>query len=235
MVSVTSMRKTIIVLCLCLPCICSAQADKFDFGLSTTVFFRPSETYINTYNHLFGAIGLDGVLRVNGTEETDMSFVLNTGITDDIRKFDISVSAQVKTSLYFVNINPSVVIPSKWPHIQFCLGIGTLVRLGQDVVFSWDNSPSGGNYITVDSMNKLINANTRSVMPYMSFGISKDIRKHFRLEFTLRPTLINLYEPGTTINFSYNSGNTFGSTILELNYQPIYVGFRFFYFFKGAQ
>jgi len=225
------MNKTIVVLCVCIPTLCNAQQPKFDFALSAPLYFRQAETYVDPFSHLFGAIGLDGVLRVNGTEETDMSFLFNAGFADDIRKFNVSTSTTVKNSLYFININPSVVVPSKWPRVQFCLGIGTLVRLGQSVSFSWGSSVPGP-YTTTDSMNKFIDANSRTFMPYMSFGISKDLNRHFRFEGTIRPTLFNLYEPGSNINFYNNTGTSSGGTVLELNYQPIYVGVRLYYFFK---
>lgn len=171
---------------------------------------------------------------MNGAEETDMSFMINTGITDDIRKYSPSVNTKIRNSLYFFNINPTVVIPSKWQHIQFCVGIGTLVRLGQDVVFSWSAS-STGRGTSIDSMNNLLNDNARSIIPYVSFGVADDITNHLKLEFTIQPTLLNFYEPGTDMNFYYATANSYGSKLLQLNYQPVYVGFRLFYFFKEVK
>ena len=63
--------------------------------------------------------------------------------------------------------------------------------------------------------------------------MSGDIGKHLRLELTVQPTLRNLYEPNTNMVFVYNTGYTTGSANLELNYQPVYVGLRVFYFFRG--
>jgi len=227
------MYRAIIVLCLCFPELCVAQDHKVDFGLSTPLFFRRAHpnNEITDHLNLFGAIGLDGVLRVKGAEETDMSFMLNAGITEDIRKFSINYISKVKTNLYFVNINPSVVIPSRWEHIRFCLGIGALVQFGQTIALA--GVTEGGGYSNAGSMDSLLRANGREIMPYISFGMSGDIGKHLRLELTVQPTLRNLYEPNTNMVFVYNTGYTTGSANLELNYQPVYVGLRVFYFFRG--
>jgi len=229
------MYRVIIVLCLCIPGLCSAQDHKVDFGLSAPLYFRPAHphnTYSEHYN-LFGVIGLDGVLRVKGDEEGNMSFVLKAGITADIRKFNINYISKVKTNLYFFNINPSIVIPSRWEHIQFCLGIGALIQFRQTIAMA--GVTDGGGYSNAGTMDSLLKANGRGIMPYMSFGISGDIGKHLRLELIVQPTLRNLYEPNTNITFVYNTGYTIGSTNLELNYQPVYVGLRLFYFFKGNE
>lgn len=228
------MQKVLLILCLAIPTLCTAQGHTIDFGLSTPLFFRPSLQHEITegHLHLFGVMGIDGVLRVKGTEENDMSFVMNVGISDDMRKYNAGYSMRVSNNLYFVNINPSVMVPSKWPNIQFCMGIGTLVRLGQGVVYSWSaTSMAGGT--SLDSMDNLLTDNARNIIPYISLGLSDHISKHFRLELTIQPTLLNFYEPGTSIDFTYTTGNSSGSTLFDLNYQPVYVGVRLFYFFKG--
>ena len=225
------MYKTTFIICLCLPLWCGAQDRKIDFGLSAPLFFRPAEAHVDVFKHLFGAIGLDGVMRVNGAEETAMAFVVNAGIFDDIRKFSTSVDTKVKNNLYFVNINPSVVIPSKWPDLYFSLGIGTLVRLGQDVSFSSSASGQGGGN-SLDSMDRFLNTNANPIIPYVSLGLQLDITDHMRLEFTLRPTLLNFYQPGATMNFTYNTGSSSGVSPIDVNYQPVYAGLRVFYFFR---
>ncbi|MDR3678711.1 MAG: hypothetical protein P4L41_02020 [Flavipsychrobacter sp.] len=226
------MHKTILILFLCMPTLCIAQPPKIDFALSVPLYIRQSENHVDPFRYWFGATGVEGVLRVNGTDETAMPFFLNVGITNDIWKSSIATTAMVKTSLSFLNINPSIALPSRSPHIQFCLGVGTLIRLRQSIGFRWGSSASG-SYTTVDSLNKFTNANSRSVLPYISFGMAEDIGKHLRIEFTFRPALLNLYEPGNSINLSNNPGTPGGGTVFALNYRPVYGGFRFFYFFKA--
>lgn len=223
------MHKVIIILCLCIPCLCVAQDYKYDFGLSAPSFFRPAHAHTKLYNNLnlFGAIGIDGVLQIKGSDERSMSFVLNAGFTDDIRKFSLSYISKLKTSLYFIDINPSVVVPLRWTRIQFRMGIGALIQVGQSV--SLGGEPTSGPYSNLDSMKQYLKTNSRGILPYIALGVSDDIGKHVRLEFTINPTLLDLYEPGTDMTFSYNNG----STNLSYNYQPIYIGFRLFYFFKN--
>jgi hypothetical protein len=227
------MHKSILLFCFSLPVACDAQSHKVDFGLSASAFVRQAQTTTNPFSHLFGAMGVDGVLRIGGTEETDMSFVMNAGIADDIRKYNVSVDYKVRNSIYLLNINPSVVIPSKWQHIQFILGIGTFVRLGEDVSFSWGSSVPGGG-TTTDSMNRLLRTNARNIIPYVSLGLAGDVSRHTRLAFTIQPALLNFYESDTKLQFTYTTGTSSGGSLVELNYRPIYVGLRLFYFFKGV-
>ncbi|MBS1689648.1 MAG: hypothetical protein JSS96_13050 [Bacteroidetes bacterium] len=214
---------------------CGAQDYKFDFGLSAPLYFRTAHAHEKLSNNwnLFGLIGLDGVLCVKGAEPGSMSFVLNAGITDDIRKFSVDYSTKLKTSLYFININPSVIIPSRWDHIRFCLGIGALIQTGQKVALSRE-TVSGG-YSNVPDVDSVLKANGRGIMPFMSLGISDDIGKHMRLELRVQPTLLNLYEPNTDMVFNYGNQYRSSSSILHLNYQPVYVGLKLFYFFKGNE
>ncbi|MGN6568323.1 MAG: hypothetical protein ACTHJ0_10245 [Flavipsychrobacter sp.] len=183
--------------------------------------------------NLFGAVGFNGVVHVHGTEENDMSFVLNAGVMDDIRKFNVTFQDKVKSSLYFININPSVLIPSRWPQLQFCLGIGALVQVGQKVSFSWGKSYQGAGYVTsTDSIANYLSTKSRNIMPYISLGMAWDIRQRVKAELTIQPTLLNLYDPGTDVSVAYNTGYLYGTTSFRFNYQPVYVGFKFYYFFK---
>lgn len=229
------MRKAIIFLLLCLPHFSSGQDYQFDFGLSAPVYFRPAHPHevYNKHMNLFGAIGLNGVVQVHGTEENDMSFILNAGVMDDVRKFNVTFQDRLKSSLYFININPSVLIPSRWQHLQFCLGIGALVQVGQNVSFSWGRSYQGAGYVTSpDSIGSYLSTKGRNIMPYISFGVAWDIRQRLKVELIIQPTLLNLYDPGTDVSVAYNTGYLYGTTFFKFNYQPIYVGFRLYYFFK---
>ena len=223
------MYKFLIAICFCIPYLCAGQYYRYDLGVSAPVYFRPSQahTYSNGY-HWFGAFGLDGVLRINGTEEQAMGMELNAGIAEDMRIFGIDADTKFKTGIFFVNINPTATIPSGWKGVRFCLGIGALIWLGQNETVVTSSASQSFLYIStnLDSMDKLLNAHTRPVMPYISLGISRELTTHIGLEFTIRPTLLNLYDPGTR----------WGDTLsyIDLSYQPVYVGFRLSYFFRKA-
>ncbi len=221
--------KQLIVLCLCLPALCQAQADKFNFGLSLPLYVKYNAIDgENRFQRLFGATGIDAVLKVNGTEENSMAFVMAIGEFVDVRPFRLDVNSKLTTSLTFFNINPMVSIPSKWPCIRYNLGFGLLVRMGQGLEFSSENATSyPGYYATnLDTVDKILNNNSKIIIPFISGGVSADMGRHFQFQLTIQPTLFDFYEPGTHVNYA----TSFSRHDFLLAYQPVYVGVRLYYF-----
>ena len=226
------MYRTLIALCLLLPGLCYAQPDKFNFGFSVPLYLKYNVVNgENTYRRLFGATGIDALLKINGSGENSMSIVLDVGLTADSRPFRLDVSRKLRTDIFCLNINPSVTIPSKWQHIQYCLGIGTLVRLEQHVNFiSKTEDPAGFN-TGVDTVYSIINSKGRSIIPFISLGFSADVGKHLKLQFTVEPTLIDFYEPDTHVNYiAPGSQHDF-----VMAYEPVYVGFKLCYFIHPSE
>lgn len=224
------MRRILFVILWILPNICAAQTYNYNWGLAAPVYFRPAQAHEATDGsyHLFGALGIDGVLRINGPEENDMGFELNGGFVDDIRKIGISLGSKLEMSLHFVNINPSVTIPLPWHRTSICFGIGTEVLAGQKVTIKSEGYYYGST--NTDTLNTYLRSNSRPFMPYISLGFAKSLGQHFRIELNIKPTLLNLYEPGTAN--AVNASGGYGS--IDYRYQPVYVGIRLTYLFKSV-
>jgi len=222
--------KKLIALCLCLPVVCRAQTDKFNFGLSAPLYVQYNTIDgENRFQRLFGAFGIDALLKVNGTEENSMSFIMAVGEFADVRPFRLDVSSKLTTDLLFLNINPMVSIPSKWPRIRYNLGFGLLVRLGEEVDFSSENSQYPGYYATnLDTVSKILDSKSRGIIPFISAGVSADMGTHFQFQLSIQPTLFDFYEPDTHINYV----TSFSNHNFIMAYQPIYLGVRLYYFIR---
>ncbi len=207
---------------------CYGQAPVLEAGFSAPIFLKVNTTPDpKAKSSVLGATGIDFVLQVNGADENTMSFVQTIGITDDKRSFRTEPGSEIRTGLYFLNINPSVLIRSKWDNIKYSIGIGALVNIGQAVETSTSTNSTGTFYSSVDSATKQVADNSRGVIPFISLGVTWNIRKHLRAQLLVEPTLINFYEPDAKITYNIN----YVVKDIPLSYQPVYFGVRVFYFF----
>jgi hypothetical protein len=230
------MYKFFLAMALLLPDVCHAQPNnKFDFGCSVPLYIKYNPVLDeDPLQRMFGATGIDACLKVNGTEDNSMAFIMSLGLLRDTRPFRLDISNKLTVNLYLLNINPTVAIPSRWQHIQYNLGIGTLVRLGQGLIVSTSTDTGPGyHYTSLDSVDKLLTNNSRGVTPYVSLGLTADIGKHFKLQFTLQPTFLNFYEPDTHVQFVISSFSSYASSYFDMSYQPVYIGLKLYYFFHG--
>jgi hypothetical protein len=131
----------------------------------------------------------------------------------------------LSTSLLFLNVNPSVLLKTKWDNVQLSIGIGALVKLSQSFQFS-SNTSSGIYSAGFDSSDLEYKRNSRGVLPYVSFGAIWTIKQHLKLQGLITPTLLDFYDGRAKINYYVNQ------TKMEypMNYKPLYFGLRLFYF-----
>lgn len=221
------MHKCIFVFILSLPLFCYAEQRRVDVGLSMPLYikFNPLSGE-DVYKRIFGAVGLDAVIKLNGREETDMAFLFSAGLFGDRRKFHSDLETKLITSLYFLNINPSVTIASKWSNIRYQMGVGTLVHLDQNVSIVTNDQIGGGIYTTPQEVDSLLDKSHKPIIPFLSFSLLVDITKHCKLQCTLQPTLLNYYIKGTTVNFRRSTT----SRDFVMDYQPVFFGVKLYYF-----
>jgi hypothetical protein len=221
------MYKFILVFIFSLPVLGFAHQRRLDIGVSVPIYikFNPLSGE-DVYKRIFGAVGLDAVIKLDGIEESDMAFLFSAGLFSDRRKFHSDLETKLITSLYFLSINPSVTIASKWSNIRYQMGFGTLVHLDQNVSIVGNDQIGGGIYTTPQEVDSLLNKSYKPVIPFLSFSLLVDITKHCKLQCTLQPTLLNYYIKGTTVNF--RRSNT--SSDFVMDYQPIYFGVKLYCF-----
>ena len=221
------MLKILLFPFLCFPLLCAAQNNKIQFGASIPVFLKANtDIGAQVKSPVFLASGLELALMINGTEERSMSFMPAVGIFGDNRSFTTEKGSHINTTLYFINIHPSVLIASKWDNIKYSIGIGALVNIGNGVSVSSNSNSSGTFYTDPDTIGKKLNNNGRNIIPFVSLGATCTINKHFMLQAVIQPTLLNYEEPGTTLKYTIS----YKTQYISLSYQPVYFGFRIFYF-----
>lgn len=151
-------------------------------------------------NAMNAATGIYLALQMKGVDERAMSFLQMIGITDDKRSFQPEAGTKITTGLFFLNVNPTILIPSKWDNIKYNVGVGALINLGQSVEFSTSTQSSGTLYTSDDSVGRKIAEYSRNIIPFISLGVTWEIKKHFRAQFLAEPTLLNFYQPDSKIN-----------------------------------
>jgi hypothetical protein len=222
------MVKAFVCVVVLLPLICSGQSSKIEAGISVPLFFKVNTDFTSQLkNTITCASGIDFAIKVNGQDENSMSFLLLIGLLNDKRSFQMEPGSEISTGLFYLNINPSVLIRSKWDNLKFNIGIGGLINVGQNFSSSTSTPSSRVSYTNVDTNYQIINSNSRLLIPYISLGVLCDIRKHIKAQLLVEPTLQNYYEPGTKIAYQIN----YNRKEFSVGYQPVYFGLRLFYFF----
>ncbi len=211
-----------------LPMICFGQASKLEVAVAIPLFLKVNED-INSQakSSLLGATGIDLAIKVNGADENAMSFLQIIGLVDDIRSFETEPGSRIKTGLFFININPSVLVKTRWDNLKFSIGMGGLINIGESLESSTTTQSSGRYYTSIDSIEQVFKNNSRGLIPYISLGVMWNIRKHLKAQLLVEPTLLNFYEPDTKITYTIN----YSLRNFALSYQPVYFGIRLFYFF----
>ena len=212
--------------------ICIAQTNTCEFGVSLPVCLKANIVQpANGTHSVFGRSGFDAVLKVKGADEHAMSFMQVIGWEFDQTAFTISSGHMLRTTAHCININPSVLLSSKWETIRYSIGIGTLINVGNGLEESENNiSSAGGNnswYTNLDTLDRMMNDAKRKFIPFISLGLHCKVRKHLEGQLMLEQTLINFYEPNATISYVRN----YATYYFPIGHQPLYIGLRFFYFF----
>ncbi len=211
------------------PITCSGQTSMVETGVSVPMFLKVNADFTpRLKSSVIGATGIDFAIKVNGSDENSLSYLQLIGFMNDKRSFQIEPGSKIISEFYFININPSVLIKSKWDNMKFSFGIGGLINIGQDIGTSSSKNTSGNNYTNLDSSYQIIISNSRNIIPYISFGGVWDIRKHIKAQLLVQPTVHNFYEPGTKIEYKINNSEK----EIQLSYLPVYFGLRLFYFFR---
>ena len=210
----------------------SAQSSTFDFGASLPIFLKANIVQpSNGVHSLFGRSGLDAALKIGGADEHAMSFMQIIGWEFDETSFTLAKGHMLRTTAHCINVNPSVLLSSKWEPLRYSIGIGTLINIGNGLEESENNQPgNGGNnrwFTNLDTLDRMLNDAKRKFMPYLSLGLHYKVRKHLEGQLLLEQTLINFYEPDANISYVRN----YVTYYFAIGNQPLYIGLRVFYFF----
>ncbi len=210
------------------PLLCSGQSSVFEPAIAIPLFLKVNgDLNSHAKSSMLGATGIEAAIKVNGTGESAMSFLQIIGLLDDKRSFQTEPGSEISTGLFFLDVNPNVLIRTKWDDLKFSIGIGALINVGQSIESSTSTQSSGTYYVKEDSIDQVINNNSRGIIPYLSLGAVYTIRKHLKAQALLQPTLVNFYDPDTKITYNIN----YSLKNFPLSYQPVYFGVRLFYFF----
>lgn len=199
------------------------------FGIGTPLLAKANMAFGSKMKSSpFICSGVDLVLQVNGYDEQAISFFLLAGLEYDAQSFRISGADRIISERYFANINPSVLIPSKWEKLKYNVGVGTLVAVGQSVGTSSYNGTIATFYADVDSLADQLEHYSRKIVPFISLGLVFEPGKHFKLQFLLQQTLMGSYETGAKISYWYSY---YDRREFAISYLPLYGGLRFLYLF----
>ena len=209
-----------------------AQEQKLYWGASLPLAARFNVINgENTLRRTLGAWGIDGWLKVKGQNEQAMSLLLSAGILRDARPFRLDVSSVLWAKLYFMQINPTVLIPTHSPRTQWTMGIGCLFNIGHTTSFRTTSNAPLYYSTNIDSAANMLLSNSRSVLPYISAGIMHRISQHIALHATIAPTLLNYYAPGTEVFYE----TPYAQHNFVMAYQPIYFGIKILYQFRPEE
>jgi len=222
-----SVKKYFLILC-CWPGICHGQ-NLFEVGVGLPLYLKVNTDFGNKLNNNpIGSTGLDATIKINGRTETSISFQQILGITYDRIYFRPEEGTTLFTERLLFNINPSVMIPSKWQNMKYNIGLGVLLNLGESVSTSTNSSATVGVFNGVDSIQKQLLENSASIIPFITIGAVWEIKKHIRVQVSAEQTLLNFYRHGAEI--TYQQGY-YQYVTIPVSYQPLYLGVRLFYFF----
>jgi len=182
----------------------------------------------NSLQRSLGAIGVGGAITVAGTQENSMTFMQGISLMADVRPFRLDRYNIMKVKLHFVNINPSVIIPTRKEHTHITLGIGALCGIGHTTAFTTYQESSTFYSTDIDSVTRILRRESKGVLPYVSAGVMRDIGKKLRFHFAIEPVLMDYYQPGTHINYETN----LTQHDFAMAYAPVYFSMKVCYFMK---
>lgn len=205
-----------------------SQSKRYEIGIATSFIFK-----INTIQHTnirsspFSTIGLDMAFKINGYDENSVSFLQLAGFYYDRVSYPVEPGNKIITENYFVNINPSILLPSKWNNIKYNIGIGALWYLDRSLVIKSDEQSIGSFSANLDSAVEILTLKSRNVIPFISVGIMWEINNHFKTQISVRQDLLDHFQPNTDLTYYKNRE----PKQLNINYRPANFTLSFLYFF----
>ncbi len=207
-----------------------AQSGNLHWGLSLPLSARFNlRNGENSLQRALGTWGISGLLMVDGQNEENMSLQMAVGIVEDIRPFRLDVNSVFSARLYYININPTILIPTKRPDTHITMGIGCLLNIGHITSFRTNGNAPMYYMTNVDSAAQNLIRNCRGVLPYIALGIRHYINKKIALQATIEPTLTDYYQPGTHVFYE----TPYAQHDFEMAYQPIFFSLKLQYTFSS--
>jgi len=209
--------------------VCCGQANLFEVGLGVPLYLKVNTASGTVANEsILGATGVEIAVKINGSEENAIAFQQVIGITYDRIYFPPQEGTTLFSERLLANINPSVIISSKWPNLKYNIGFGALLNMGESVSTSTNSSATMGVFNSVDTIQSQLLGKSSTITPFISLGLVWEIKKHLRAQISAEQTLLNFYQPDTKI--TYQQGY-YQYVTLPVSYRPLYFGIKLFYFF----
>lgn len=207
------------------PDVVYGQDKRCEFGVSLPLFAKyPFGSHEDVFNAKLGVIGISAALRVAGADEQSMSMLQVISFqTDDIR-YALSSNSRLGIQFYSLEINPNILMPSKWPNLHYVVGMGALISMGNVVSIS-----SADNTIGVDvvDIGHQLDQIRRVAAPFVTIGALYSYHNHIKIQACLQQLFLSFNDPEST--FTYTDNHVTRTVIAA--YQPLYAGVRFYYFF----
>jgi hypothetical protein len=207
------------------PVVVFGQDKRCEFGVSLPLFAKyPFGSHEDVFNAKLGVIGISAALRIAGADEQSMSLLQVISFqTDDIR-YGLSSNSRLGIQFNSLEINPNILIPSKWLNIHYVVGMGALVSLGNVVRISASDNNIG---VDVDDIGHQLDQIRRVAVPFVNIGALYSYHNHIKIQACLQQSFLSFNDPEST--FTYTDNQVTRTVIAS--YQPLYAGVRFYYFF----
>ncbi|MCD6013755.1 MAG: hypothetical protein K0Q79_3617 [Flavipsychrobacter sp.] len=218
----------LILLLIIFPTLCAAQTTA-TFGITTPILCKINSGFNNSMRaELFGATGVGAALKVSGSDENSLTYLQVAGLNIDRLAFRVAPGHSLFIEQLQLDINPNVLIPSKWEKLKYSVGFGALFTLAQ----GGGSASYGQSYNSViafdaDSAKKYIDEKTRRIVPYFKLGLVWEVHRNCNIEIMASQTLLNYFDEGAKFGYSLN----YQYQEVPVGCQPAYFGLRFFYYF----
>lgn len=210
-----------------MPAFCSAQTT-IDFAVTTPILCR-FNTYVRSEvkTDPFGATGVGIACKVSGVDENALSFVQNIGLNVDRMSFNVAKACTLYVDKIHLDVNPGVLVPSKWASVSYYVGFGGLITLTQGEGSSASTGSNGITSFSEDSVALTVNDKVRKFVPYLCLGVAWRVQKHCTIQLQASQTLLNYFDEGAHFGYSFN----YTHYDVKVSSQPAYIGLRFYYYF----
>ncbi len=220
------MRLFLFLLC-ALPFTGMAQTTA-SFAITTPILCKLNSGFNNSMRaDLFGATGTGAALKVSGTEENALAYLQVVGLNVDKLSFRVAPGQNLFIEQLQLDVNPNVLIPSRWEQLKYSLGFGALFTIAQGGGSAGYGQSYGAVSFNDDSVKKNVDDKTRKLVPYFALGLVWNVQRHCSIQLSVSQTLLNYFDEGAkfgyTLNYQYQE--------VPISCQPAYFGLRFFYYF----
>lgn len=210
------------------PVWCTAQTTA-TLAITTPILCKINSGFNNSMRAKpFGATGVGSALKVSGADENSLTYLQVVGFNMDWLTFRVAPGQNLFVEQWQLDVNPNVLIPSRWEHLKYTVGFGALFTLTQ----GGGSASYGESYTNVisfdeDSAKKYIEDKTRKVVPYFTIGLVWEVRHDCNIQLMVSQTLLNYFDEGAKFGYSVN----YNYQERPLSCQPAYFGLRFYYYF----